>query len=305
MEDVVTDVVDLFNGVNMVGHKNFQYNIVSNPNKAAIISTIIANYVSTNYTMGFSGWNTSRAEVEVGNMIASLVDGWTPGQQGGLFTFGGSGCYLYAMKYAITSVLKDHNPRQAGINVKGRIITSRHGHFCNNISSDWLGVGMDSVVLIDTQPRTNKMCMIDLERKLQDAQKAGEPVFVVVCTMGTTDSMVFDPVDEVHALLDKYPNPKGFGRPHIYCDTVAGWAFLTFSKYDFAKNPLEFSPNVIDLLKRNVEEMSMVKYADSMALDFHKSGYAPVTTSMFVARDGENFTSTLSRPPGHILHHRT
>lgn len=305
LDTVMSDVASLYNGVNMTGHRAFQYNIVTSPNKASVIATVLANYASANYSMGFASWNTSRAEVEVGNMVASLIPGWETGKQGGLFTFGGSGCYLYAIKYAVTAVLEQKNPRRKGVSSKGRVITSRHGHFCNDISTDWLGLGMDVVKLVDTQPRTNKMCMVDLERKLVEAQEAGEPVYAVVCTMGTTDSMVFDPVSEVRALLDKYPNPEGYGRTLIYCDTVAGWAFLTFNRYDFEANPLQFSKLVIELLKTNLDEMAQMQHADAIALDFHKSGYSPVTTSMFLAKDGERFERLLSRAEGHILHHRT
>ena len=87
--------------------------------------------------------------------------------------------------------------------------------------------------------------MTYIESKLKQAHEKGVPVIVGVCTMGTTDSMVFD---QVHALIQKYPNPEGFECPHIYCDTVARWAFLPFNQYDFEKNPKDSSPDVVSLL---------------------------------------------------------
>lgn len=303
---VLADVVGLFDGVNNVAHPLFQYNVICHPNKAAIAAGLVANYASPNYISGHSGWNSTRAEVECGEMIADLVEGWENTKPGGVFTFGGSGCYLYALKYALTDVFRKFDTRRKGLSgVTGRVFTSRHGHFCNTITTDWLGLGTDCVTLINTQHRTNAMCMVDLEQHLKASHEAGEPVILVVCTMGTTDSMAIDPVDKVSALLDKYPNPAGYGRAHIYCDSVAGWAFLSFRHYDFDSNPLQFSPAVLDKLRENLEKMSAVRYANSMSLDFHKTGWSPYTTSMFLARDFDHFSTSLSRVVNHIVHNRT
>lgn len=305
LDNVVSDMVSLFDGINNVAHPLFQYNVICHPNKAAIIAYLLGNYVSPNYISGHSGWNTTKAEVETAAIVSNLAPGWSPETSGGFFTFGGSGCYLYGLKYALTDVLQQYDTRRNGIPNKGKLITSQHGHFCNTITTDWLGRGTNSVIKVKTRPRINDMDMQDLERILQQCQREQEPVILIVCTMGTTDSMAIDPIDKVSALLDKYPNPPGYPRPHIYCDSVAGWAFLTFQHYDFEENPLQFSESVCVTLQENLRKLCNVRYADSMSLDFHKTGYSSYTTSMFLARDMGKFESLLSRSASHIVHHRT
>lgn len=123
--------------------------------------------------------------------------------------------------------------------------------------------------------------------------------------MGTTDAFAVDPVAEVRRLVDRYPNPGGYGRAVVYCDAVIGWSWLTFGGYDFAGNPLGFSPDTLAAARWNYEAVKGMVHADAVGCDFHKVGWAPYNSSVFMVRDIKLFQDLMRRPGSDYLQERT
>lgn len=113
--------------------------------------------------------------------------------------------------------------------------------------------------------------------------------------MATTDANAFDPVEEVRNLIEKYPNPEGFGKTLLYCDSVIGWSWIAFKNYDFKANPLGFSDSVLPYIEKNYNAIKGIFYADAFGVDFHKTGLSPYISSAFVYKNTEEFESILSR----------
>ena len=116
----------------------------------------------------------------------------------------------------------------------------------------------------------------------------------VVCTMGTTDAGAFDPIGKVRAILDRHPNPPGFGKAVLYADAVVGWSWIYFKDYDFTANPLGFSERILPVLQQSGQAMKELACADAVGIDFHKAGWAPYVSSCFLYRDAAEF-ETLHR----------
>ncbi len=229
-------------------------------------------------------------------------------EAGGLFTFGGSGCYFYGIKYALTSCL-GMNSRCDGIRTDAKVLVSQQGHYCKMNSTDWTGLGMENFIEIDTDVDTNAMNFEHLEEVVRELYNAGTPIAAIVCTMGTTDAFAINPIDQVRALVDElYPlekHPHGIGRPLIYADAVIGWSWLTFKGYDFLANPLGFAPEVLANIKKNYDAISKVIYADAIGCDFHKTGWATYNCSVIMVRSLHHFQELLSRPGSAYLQART
>ena len=185
--------------------------------------------------------------------------------------------------------------REKGVRTDGKVLVSAQAHYCRQNATDWSGLGMDNVVVIPTDPESNKMDLNALETKLKELTEQGIPVIEVVCTMGTTDASVFDPIADVRRLLDKYPNPKGYGKALLYADAVCGWSWQTFRYYDFEKNPLGFSPEALRVIKKNYDEIKGIHYADAVGIDFHKFGFSPYISSCFVYKDAAEFENIMRR----------
>lgn len=172
-------------------------------------------------------------------------------------------------------------------------------------STDWTGLGMDNVIQIRTQNNANQMDLAHLEEVLRDLVLRGTPVAMVVCTMGTTDANAFDPIAGMRALLDRYPNPEGFGKAVLYADAVVGWPWICFQDYDFGGNPLEFSDRILPMLKQNSDALRGLRHADAVGIDFHKLGWAPYASSCFLYRDAAEFEALHRRGKDAYLQPRT
>eukprot|EP00178_Gracilaria_changii_P014104 TRINITY_DN3_c0_g1_i1.p1 TRINITY_DN3_c0_g1~~TRINITY_DN3_c0_g1_i1.p1 ORF type:complete len:636 (-),score=109.24 TRINITY_DN3_c0_g1_i1:1016-2923(-) len=303
LDDVVQDCVDLFDGMPHWSHPFTMPNVIPPANKASIIAATLTNIFSPNIIEGEYAWNVEKAEMESAAMIADLI-GWDTTEAGGIYTYGGSGCYLYGVKYALTQVLGVQS-RCNGIRTDGVILTSQQGHYAKMNATDWTGLGMNNIIDIETDDDTNEMDVEHLEEVLQDCQKKQIPVISVICTMGTTDAFAVDPVKKIRELIDQYPNPAGFGKPFIYCDAVIGWSWLFFKGYDFTHNPLQFNHTVLPRLQSNYERIKDVVYADAIGIDFHKTGWCTYNCSLFSMKNLNHFREMMTRPGSAYLQERT
>lgn len=292
LDDVVKDCVKLFNGMPDVSKPLTMSNVWPQPNNASIIASMLPLIFAPNIIEGEYAWNVHKAELESGGMLADLF-GWEPTKAGAVYTYGGSGCWFYGLKYAITRVLPES--REKGVRTDGKVLVSAQAHYCRQNATDWSGLGMDNVVVIPTDPETNQMDLKALEEKLREFTCAGIPVIEVVCTMGTTDASVFDPIADVRTLLDKYPNPAPYGKALLYADAVCGWSWQAFKDYDFEANPLGFSAEALRVIRNNFEQIKGIHYADAVGVDFHKFGFAPYVSSCFVYRDAAEFENIMRR----------
>lgn len=292
LESVMDDTINLFQGMPNVASPLTMANVWPQPNTASIIASIFPLIFMPNIIEGEYSWNVHKAELESAGMIANLF-GWEPTKAGCIYTYGGSGCWLYGLKYALTRVLPDS--RNKGIRTDAKVLCSAQSHYCRENETDWTGLGMDNIVLIPTDDTTNQMSLTALEEKLKEFQSEGIPVASIICTMGTTDASVFDPIAEVRQLMDKYPNPQGYGQTLLYADAVAGWSWIMFDQYDFENNPLEFSPEVLKIAKKNMEIIKGIHYADAIGVDFHKFGWSPYVSSCFVYKDAAEFENIMRR----------
>jgi glutamate/tyrosine decarboxylase-like PLP-dependent enzyme len=287
IDTVIDDVIDLYQGVPNFGSPLAMFNVAPQANTAAIIASMLGQVFPSNFLEEETAWNLARAELESAGMLANLF-GWTPTEAGCVYTYGGAGCFTYGTKYGLTRVLP--NVRQTGVRTDAKIICSQQAHYVQQTATDWLGVGMDNIVHVRTD-EANEMDVGHLEEILKDFKAKKIPVATIICTMGTTDANAFDPIAKVRALLDKYPNPKGFGKAILYADAVCGWSWVYFKDYDFAANPLGFSDRILPILKHNGERMAELFHADAVGVDFHKLGWAPYFSSCFMYKNAAEFES--------------
>ncbi len=300
LHTVIRQVVDTFEGLPNWGHPLNMNNICPQENIAAIVASMLTQVFSPNILEAEYAWNTAKAELESAAMMADLAS-WNPDTSGGLYTYGGSGCWMYHLKYALSRVLPDS--RKKGIRTDARVICSEQAHYAMLNSTDWTGLGMDQIITVKTLPGTNCMDLGHLEEILKECTEHHIPVVSVVCTMATTDACAFDPVRSVRMLLDRYPNSPEFGKAFLYCDAVIGWSWLAFGRYDFTANPLGFSPESLEDMRKNLAAIQEIRYADAFGVDFHKN-FAPLVSSLFMYRDAEEFERLLKRKEAAYLQER-
>jgi L-2,4-diaminobutyrate decarboxylase len=302
LQEVIKELVGFFNGMPNWNHPQTMCNVVPPPNIASIIGSTLCNIFSPNILEGEYSWNIAKTEIESGAMLADLI-GWDPQKSGGIYTFGGTGCYFYGLKLALTTVLGKES-RFSGIREDGQILVSHSGHYIKQNCSDWAGLGMKNVREIPVDEH-NQMDISALKKVMENCKNEGKPIIMIVCTMGTTDAFAIDPIAEVKKLIDNYENAKGYPKPFLYADAVIGWSWLAFRTYDFKKNPLQFSKNALKVLEHNYKQIKPLYHADGIGIDFHKTGWAPYNCSFFIAKDYDKLQDLLGRPLPAYLQDRT
>jgi len=291
LDGVLDEVVELFEGAPNWGNPLTMCNVIPQSNTAAIIASMLSQVFSANILEGEYAQNVHKAELETAGMLGNLF-GWDPVKAGAIYTWGGGGCWTYGLKYGLTRVLP--NSRTAGVRTDAKVICSQQAHFVQKNASDWMGLGSDNIVHVRTDLDTNQMDVRHLEEILKDFTAKKIPVATIVCTMGTTDASAIDPIRAVRDLIERYPNPEGYGKTILYADAVVGWSWVYFASYDFAANPLGFSDRILPILKANGEALKDITVADAVGIDFHKVGWAPYVSSCFLYKNADEF-ETLHR----------
>ena len=257
----------------------------------SIIGQFYGSIVDPNTVWDDLSHKAAEAEVRVSAMCAALV-GYDPDKALGLFTFGGTGTTLYGIK--IGAEIAQPGLFNEGIKQPLRAFGSDMAHYAKLSASAWLGPGSQAAVAVPTG-EDNAMDVSALEKALRASIEKGERIAAIVVTMGSTDAFGIDDIVAVHALRQRLMDEYRLDyRPHLHADAVIGWAYAVFNDYDFAVNALDIPAEASQSLQTVRERMRHLHLADSLGIDFHKSGYTPYASSLFIASDAK-LVSTIRR----------
>lgn len=300
--ELAIDLTDLLEGLPHWNHPLTMCNVNPPCSTPSIIAACLCNLFNPDIIEGEYSWNIAKAEIETGAMLAELV-GWEPQTAGGVYTFGGTGAYLYALKLALATVF-GKEVRKTGVREDGQLLVSETGHYAKETTADWSGLGTNNCcqIKVDAQHR---MDISHLNEEMKRCNKEGKPVVMIVATVGTTDAFAIDPLQKIRKLIDGYENAKGYPKPLLYADSVIGWPWMSFKSYDFSTNPLEFSAQVLKIIKSNFRQIKDLHLVDAMGIDFHKTGWAPFNSSFFLVRNYQQFVNLLGRDLPPYLQHST
>jgi L-2,4-diaminobutyrate decarboxylase len=286
LEAVIPELVRYLEGMFIWAHPRSQINVVPTPSIASIIGVLLPLMYNPNLCSDESARLFSEAEVRAIAMTAGLV-GYDPEQAGGVFTFGGTGTMLYGVKMGLEKALP--GSAHAGVREPTVILASEQSHYsCLNVAS-WLGLGQDHVLSVPTHP-DNSMVIERLEDRAREVLQGGGKIAAIVATMGTTDAFGIDDLRAIDAvrrrLADEFKLPC---LPQLHADAVIGWAWSVFDDYDMTANPLGFRGRTIRAIAAARRHIQHLPLADSIGIDFHKTGYAPYTSSLLLVRDRADF----------------
>jgi glutamate/tyrosine decarboxylase-like PLP-dependent enzyme len=282
-ESVIPELVSYLNGMFIWGHPRSQVNVVPQPSMASIIGVLLPSTYNPNLCSDESAQRVSEAEVRAVAMSAALV-GYDPGTAEGVFTFGGTGGLLYGVRIGLEKAAPGAGRR--GLREEAVILASRHSHYsCLNVAA-WLGIGQDNVITVRTYD-DNAIDLEALETAARQVLSAGRKIAAFIATMGTTDAFGIDDLEAVAALRDRLVEEFSLDyRPHIHADAVIGWAWSVFNDYDFLQNALGFRGRTVRALAAAAHRIRHLHLADSIGIDFHKTGYCPYVSALVLFKDG-------------------
>ena len=286
LEAVTAQLVHYLSGMFIWGHPRAQINVVPSPTIPSIIGGLLPSIYNPNLVSEESSRQVSLAEVEAIAMTAALV-GYDPQQADGVFTFGGTGTLLYGAKLGLEKAVPD--ARRRGLHQPAVMLCSDRAHYACHTVANWLGLGEDNLITVPTTD-DNQMIVSELGTRLREAISSGRRIACIVATMGTTDAFGLDDLAGIVRLRDELVAEFDLDyTPHVHADAVIGWAWSVFNDYDFERNPLAFRHRTVRALAGAARRIRHLGLADSIGIDYHKTGFAPYISSAVLLKDGRDF----------------
>jgi glutamate/tyrosine decarboxylase-like PLP-dependent enzyme len=286
LEAVTADLVHYLSGMFIWGHPRAQINVVPSPTIPSIIGGLLPSIYNPNLVSEESSRQVSLAEVEAISMTAALV-GYDTAVADGVFTFGGTGTLLYGAKIGLEKAVPD--VRRKGLSTPAVMVCSDRAHYACRTVANWLGIGEENVIQVRTTD-DNQMQTAELLPVLRTICGSGRRIACIVATMGTTDAFGLDDLAAIVRARDELVSELGLDYiPHVHADAVIGWAWSVFNDYDFETNPLGFRHRTVRALAGTARRIKHLSLADSIGIDYHKTGFAPYISSAVLLRNGKDF----------------
>lgn len=284
LEDVFKDMGELFKGALRWNHPGTMINVNPPANLGAIAMSSYANLYNPNFAQDMSTGGLLLSELEVSKYLCDLADvDWRKAM--GVFTFGGKGTNLYAVKIGLEKCLK--NQDEDGNYQDVFTITTEQGHPCHTEVCGWLGIGRKNSIKVPVD-KDGIIILEEAERIISKELEKGRRLACITINGATTIQMTIDPVKKVAEMRDRLVEKYKLDYiPHIHLDSVIGWVWLFFKDYDFEGNPLKIRKLALNKIKKMYNKISEIKYADSFSADFHKTGFCPYLSSIFITKRRE------------------
>lgn len=262
-------------------------NVIPPVNLASLAGTCFTNIFNPNFAEDHYSGKLLASELEVSKYLSQLI-GWDWKNAHGIFTFGGKGTNLYATKIALNKANPDNiiNGVSGG---KYFMITSARAHPCHYEVCNWLGIGVSNC--IEAPCDENDCIIIDTLEKIICKNIEKGKIFLGYNINGcSTVEYAVDPIKQIFDLNQKIIKKYNLKYvPHIHVDAVLGWVWLFFNKYNFQENQCGFHIDVLEKIKRLNKKIAEIKYADSIGVDFHKTGFCPYISSIFLTKERDSY----------------
>lgn len=276
-------------GLTIWGHPLTQENVVPPPTIPGIIASLLCTIFNPNLVWDEYSRKVAQAELEVSAMMADLI-GYDPELCSGVFTFGGTGTVFYGVRVGLEKAF----PGSSQTGLRGGdavLISGERSHYCSSSAAEWLGIGTDNLWKVATND-DHEMDLEALKDTLKKAVEQGKRIAAIVATMGTTDHFAIDRLDKIVELRDELVREYELDyTPHIHADAVIGWAWSSFNDYfgpDQDLDPLGFQNDEEETYRTLVMTSRKIRHlalADSVGIDFHKTGFTPYLSSMILFRN--------------------
>lgn len=284
-ELVLDDIAELFKGAVRWNHDKTMINITPPPSLLSVATNAYTSLFNPNFAQDQVTGGLATAELMVVKYLSDLV-GWNWEKSLGIFTFGGKSTNMYGVKVGLTKCYKD--AKKTGVKDKVFTITSIQGHPCHTEVSDWLGIGSENTIKVPVDA-SGMLDISETEKIISERLERKEKLACITVNCGTTIQMTVDSMKNVaemrERLVEKYQLDYS---PHIHADSVIGWVWLMFKSYDFERNPLDISYDTLKKIMTMTEAVAELKYVDSFGVDFHKSGFCPYASSVFIVKNSED-----------------
>lgn len=279
-------IANSFRGAPRWHSPHTMYNVAPSPLLETVASSALTSLYNPNIL-----WDTAAGEIAIveQKVIKAIAEymGWDWQKAGGSFVFGGKATTMYGIKLGLKKCSKKSSSTGAKEDVI--ILSTKACHPSHSSDGDWLGIGSDNVIRLNITSE-NQVDLNEMRRVIEDATKNGKKIVTIIISGGTTNDMVVDPIKDVAELRDELVNKLGLNyKPHLHVDAVVGFPWIFFKDYAMEKNSLNMSEAAKERISKIVKNLRNLNYADSFGVDFHKMGFCPYISSLFMVKDKSSF----------------
>ncbi len=285
-KDLPKIIADSFKGAPRWHSPRTMYNVAPSPLLQTVAGASLTSLYNPNILWDTAAGEIAIVEQKVIKAIAEYI-GWDWQKAGGSFVFGGKATTMYGIKLG----LKKCSETSSSLGVKEDIVilSTKACHPSHLSDGDWLGVGSNNVIRLNINSE-NQVDVNKMRKTIEDAVKKGKKIATIIISGGTTNDMVVDPIKEVAELRDELTNQLGLKYlPHLHVDAVVGFPWIFFKDYDMDKNPLDIGKTTKEKISKIIKNLRNLNYADSFGVDFHKMGFCPYISSLFMVKDKSSF----------------
>lgn len=254
-------------------------NVRGPANYASFLGAVACLLKNPNLCTDSYSQRSNELEVKAVTALANLLfyhteDPW------GVFTAGGTLSNFYGAKIGIEKVV----PGAMRKGLQGQPVVglcSEAAHYCARTIAGWCGMGTENLQQIPTDG--NLAIRLDrLADALEGQYSRGAKVAFLIATFGTTDAFGVDDIAGVREVMDDKAKKYGVPPPQLHADAAIGWGLCFLNEYDTDRNPLKLSAELLPVVSRAQDLCRGLKYADSVTVDFHKTGRGHYTSSAFI-----------------------
>ncbi len=226
-------------------------------------------------------------EKKITRMLGSLV-GWD--QADGYVVTGGKQALAYAIKNGIGRASNNSTVKMSDYVV----ICSALAHYSIEHICHYLGISPENCIRVAAHS-SGEMNLQDLEETLRRVISQNKRIAAVIAVAGGTIDLIPDSILSIRRTIDYTARSCRLDYiPYLHVDSVITWLWLAFKNHraDFSNHKIH--PNISKKVQLVLSKLSGIKYADSFAADFHKTGFCPYAAGVFIVKDSESLSGMTS-----------
>ena len=162
----------------------------------------------------------------------------------------------------------------------------------------WLGIGQDNVDRACRRTWTTRSIWRRSSRPRARRSPAGKKIAAIVATMGSTDAFGIDDLRAIDALRDRLVDEFSLAvRAARACRRRDRLGLVRVQRLRLpAATRSAFAAGRCGRWPRRSTTCAHLRLADSIGIDFHKTGYTPYISSLVLVRDAGDF-DLIAREP--------
>ena len=241
---------------------------------SALLGDALASMMNLTLATADMSLLATRMERALSSWMADLLG--LPYNRWGIFLPGGALSNLFALRVARWRSLAEFSRGDALFGERGVVLASRASHYSIRTAADFLGLGLEGFLALDTDGRGRMSCS-QLRDALRRCRSEGITPVAVVATLGTTVEGAFDPLAEIISICRRY-------QVHLHVDASFG--------------------GIMALTSRRDEFFSGLEAADTLVWDAHKAFPVSLPCSVLFARDPSWLKVVFSSNADYLFHER-